>query len=410
MDKRIADALSRLPPLDYQNRMVERRTCKICGSLASSYDVVDFNKICTVTDDSYMYGFAGIPIYYYRCDDCSFLFTDFFDDWTPQEFRQFVYNHDYLKVDPEYVAIRPRQTAVTMAELLCNRQDAAILDYGSGSGAFAEELQAHGFKCVESYDPFSNARMPAGKFDIITAIEVVEHSPAPLALFSEIQERLNDGGCLIIAECLQPDNIAELRGNWWYIGPRNGHVSTYSDETLSVLARRLGMRFYKGASVHGFSQPHPTDANREVLERIGPPFDVARLTGDRAIGYRQPHPDWHNPEKGAAGYFRWTASARLVWPGCNFATGVTAVRIPFIAAIERNFVERAEIRIGDREIPRVVCDREITAEIEFPTGCSHDVELLTPEPRSPLETRGFPDSRKLGLAIRFRDPTVGVPG
>ena len=383
MDKRIADALSRLPTLDYQNRMVQRRTCKICGSRASAYDVVDFNKICTATDDPYMYGFSGIPVYYYRCDDCGFLFTDFFDDWTSKEFSEFIYNHDYLKVDPEYVADRPRHIAVTMAELFYNRQHAAILDYGSGSGVFAEELLARGFKHVESFDPYSNSQMPQGKFDIITAFEVIEHSTAPLAVFSEMQGRLNDGGCLIVSECLQPDNIDEVRGNWWYIGPRNGHVSTYTDETLSVLAHRLGMLYYKGSSLHGFSRPDPADANREVLERIGPPFDVARLTGDRAIDYRQPHPDWHNPEKGAAGYFRWTASARLVWPGCKFAAGVTAVRIPFIAAIDADFAKQAEIRIGGRAIATVVRDLQITAEIEFPAACTCDVELLTPEPKMP---------------------------
>ena len=40
---------------------------------------------------------------YYRCVHCQLIFTDFIDDWTIDEISRFIYNDDYVKVDPEYL-------------------------------------------------------------------------------------------------------------------------------------------------------------------------------------------------------------------------------------------------------------------------------------------------------------------
>jgi hypothetical protein len=69
-------------------------------------------------------------------DAFGFLFTPFFDDWTHDDFRRFVFNEDYTIVDPDYVDRRPTQMAEQMARLLNGYQDARILDYGAGRGVF----------------------------------------------------------------------------------------------------------------------------------------------------------------------------------------------------------------------------------------------------------------------------------
>ncbi len=66
-----------------------------------------------------------------------------------------------------------------MAEKLATWRKLDILDYGSGSGAFAERMAKYGFANITNYDPFSSPARPAGKFSLITCFEVIEHTVSP---------------------------------------------------------------------------------------------------------------------------------------------------------------------------------------------------------------------------------------
>ena len=68
-------------------------------------------KYCSPANP-FAFGFAGIQVDYRRCQDCGFIFTDFFDDWTTDEFAAYVYNADYPRIDSEYAEIRPGNRAV----------------------------------------------------------------------------------------------------------------------------------------------------------------------------------------------------------------------------------------------------------------------------------------------------------
>src|SRR5689334_4039538 len=87
--------------------------CKICGGFSPPFDSLDFLKFCSPTNP-FAFGFAGIPVEYRRCRDCGFIFTDFFDDWSPEEFATYVYNSDYPRIDSEYAEIRPANIAEIM--------------------------------------------------------------------------------------------------------------------------------------------------------------------------------------------------------------------------------------------------------------------------------------------------------
>src|SRR6516162_8553610 len=160
----LADRLASLPRLDRANARTASITCKICGHPAPFFDVVDFNKCAGF----YAFGPAGVPVHYHRCHECGFLFTPFFDDWTESDFRRFIYNADYILVDPEYEAARPVMVAEHLSQFLEGQRDARILDYGAGTGRFAERMSELGFRHVESYDPFSMPHKPSGRFDIVT--------------------------------------------------------------------------------------------------------------------------------------------------------------------------------------------------------------------------------------------------
>src|SRR5882757_6971733 len=88
MKSRLIDDLMQLSALSINNLAHDTVRCKICGSEALKFDIVDFRKICS--GDYYQFGFSKIPIIYYRCKNCSFIFTDFCDDWTTEDFAKFI--------------------------------------------------------------------------------------------------------------------------------------------------------------------------------------------------------------------------------------------------------------------------------------------------------------------------------
>jgi SAM-dependent methyltransferase len=249
MNPEVAERLSRLRPLNPGNAFAHTAPCKVCGALARFFDVADFNK-CAQEHDTYQYGPAGISVPYCRCDLCGFLFTSFFDDWSPEEFARFIYNDDYVRVDGEYVSSRPIRMAERLVDLLGEFRSARILDYGAGRGVFGECMNKAGFH-VESYDPFSIPQRPDGQFDIVTCFEVIEHSADPRHTFQDMRTFLRDDGCVLFTQALQPAEIGRVRCSWWYAAPRNGHVSMYCDRTLAALAEQTGFVFYRGQPFHG---------------------------------------------------------------------------------------------------------------------------------------------------------------
>ena len=153
------DLITRTLGINAQTALRQGQACKICGGFSRPFDSVDFYKYCSPTD-CFAFGFAGIHVDYRRCRDCGFIFTDFFDDWTAGEFAARVYNADYALIDSEYADIRPGNVAAMLADRLAPWRKIDILDYGSGSGAFADRMADHGFNRITNYDPFSSPARP----------------------------------------------------------------------------------------------------------------------------------------------------------------------------------------------------------------------------------------------------------
>jgi hypothetical protein len=385
-------ALPRLGPA-----AVATRTCKICGGVSLLFDVVDFYN-----NYLWNFGLSGITFPYYRCSTCEFIFTDLLDEWKPKEFSRFIYNDDYIKVDPEYTGARPISTAQHMALLLRGCEHLRILDYGSGSGIFSDEMKKHGFLNMENYDPFSAPEKPRGPFDIILLFEVIEHVPRPMETFYSIREYLSDYGAIMIGQTLQPHNIGEIRGNWWYLAPRNGHVSTYSKKTFLKMAELGGFVYYHGTSLYGFARTTVLDPIVSALRKFGTVASLARLLSSNSL--MDDKPGWHGLERAGDRFFRWTSSSEIIWsiktsPHCQ-----TTVDVPFLMEVERDFAARSKIVVDGLVIPTTVKDayphgRTITAEIDSNNEATRRVQLLTPPLTSPMSQGRGDDQRLLGLAI-----------
>jgi 2-polyprenyl-6-hydroxyphenyl methylase/3-demethylubiquinone-9 3-methyltransferase len=219
--------------------------CKVCGAPSALYGVVDFNKNCEDRRQPPM-PISGVPVYYHRCSACGFIFTAAFDAWTHRQFAEHIYNDGYVLVDPDYPTDRPQTNAVSLGDhLLAGQQSLRILDYGGGSGMLTELLKKRGFSNTFSYDPIipEYAARPEGLFDCIVSFEVLEHSPDPRATLNDIVSMLKTPGIVLLSTLLQPPEIDQYGVRWWYVAPRNGHISIFSRPAMNKLSESLKMTF-----------------------------------------------------------------------------------------------------------------------------------------------------------------------
>lgn len=268
--------------LDHAVRQLARQSaglavsCKICGSPTTLFDVVDFAKRCSL--DPYPAGLSAIPVYYRRCEHCGFIFTDFFDDFTPSQWSTHVYNEDYAQVDPDYADVRPAGNARVVDALLSrHKADTIGLDYGGGSGRTCERLRAMGY-AYDTCDPFGESSLTpafAGRYNFCTAFEVAEHTPDPRGLLGAIVSLASPARlAILIGTQAHEGKVATAnRLAWWYVAPRNGHISIYSRRSLELLAAEFDLDYISlSAQTHLLTRQW---SRREALFFLG----IGKLRG-----------------------------------------------------------------------------------------------------------------------------------
>jgi hypothetical protein len=221
--------------------------CKCCGSRSAICGVADFSRGgADVGAGKKIDPYSGIPIYYYRCEQCGFVFTHAFDAWTSEDFGARIYNSDYVRQDPDYTFARPNGNAQQIAETFPELSTAKLLDFGSGLGLLEQRLKARGFQDVCSYDPFSensDTNILADRYRVIFAFEVFEHHPDPHQLMDTLSGLLDEEGSVLFSTLFVPENIPDQGiERWWYCMPRNGHLSFFTPASISHLAFHRGMK------------------------------------------------------------------------------------------------------------------------------------------------------------------------
>ena len=397
MSRQLLPGLEKLPRLVAAS---ETRACKICGAPSYLFAVVDFNKYCS-SGDPYEFGVAGIPVTYFRCGACEFIFSELIDDWTHEEISRYVYNEDYILVDPDYIEARPKHIATLASESMRGLENHFILDYGSGSGFFADEMTRCGYKNVQCYDPFSSPDRPQALFDVITCFEVIEHSAFPLTILKDIDSLLKEDGILLIGQTIQPDNIEDIREAWWYLGPRNGHVSTFSNFTFSELARKMQYVFRPGGAAYAFHRrgAEPTTKLRPLLEKVGPRYFGRVLLAPRETTGEE----WHAREHVRTRLYRWSAKSEVNYGKFYIDCDVAEFKIPFLMEIQPGFAEQCVIQLDGVNVPTRVQGFNLIATGGSCAPGDYEVILKTPEPLVPRNLNGAPDDRPLGLAVRTLD-------
>jgi SAM-dependent methyltransferase len=213
-------------------------TCKVCNEPALLYGVTDFNKSCEERRGRYL-PLTGVPVYYHRCNGCGLIFTSAFDHWSKDDYLRHIYNDDYVLVDPDYIDTRPAGNAVFILDFIKKGHALRCLDYGGGNGKLTSLLREGGVD-GHSWDPMGEGGAPpSGSFDFISAFEVLEHAPEPLATIQQALGLLNGRGVLLFST-LTIDHVSPRGMDNWYIAPRNGHVTLYTRRSLQTMFAGVG--------------------------------------------------------------------------------------------------------------------------------------------------------------------------
>lgn len=132
------------------------------------------------------------------------------------------------------------------------------LDFGAGYGLFVRRMRDLGFNffaydehCENIFAPQFLADLSLNShFDLITAIEVIEHLTHPL---ETLQMLLNHTDSVFFTTELVP-RTAPKPGDWWYYSPEHGqHISFFTWRALRQAANKLGVNYYSHGSLHLFT-------------------------------------------------------------------------------------------------------------------------------------------------------------
>ena len=188
-------------------------------------------------------------------------------------------------------------------------QQSAWLDFGCGLGGFVRFLRGRGFERAYGFDEgyaasaLKEAEIPslspgelaqsAGRFDVVTAIEVLEHAVDPVGMLRTIASVLRPGGLLFVTT----GNARPFRdrlSRWPYVQP-DVHVSYFEPETLARAMKLAGLAPAFPGYVEGWNDIIRYKVLKELGVRRGGIVDavvpwgiVARIANQRRGVSAQP--------------------------------------------------------------------------------------------------------------------------
>lgn len=227
-------------------------SCRICGQ-----------EVAVVGT---RYGkYAGRPFTLGRCDACGFACVT--DPWLDYES---IYDEAYYQgrgADPhvDYLAALSAPATATqryewrgvlrrLRNLATLENTTPWLDYGCGVGGLVQYLRGQGFTEVFGFEQgWSERRLDdrdvphlrsdelddrRGSFEMVTAIEVLEHSPDPVGELRRIRALMKAGGILFVTT----GNARPYRDKlcqWRYVTPEV-HISFFEPGSLAQALRAAG--------------------------------------------------------------------------------------------------------------------------------------------------------------------------
>jgi SAM-dependent methyltransferase len=229
-----------------------------------------------------------------------------------------------LELDDRHWWYRGRRRIIR-AELdrLALTPGARILDAGCGSGRTLEELVAYGEVQGIELDPgaaeLASSRgvwevrigrleeLPweDGQFDLITCLDVIEHTPDDRVTLSELRRVSKPGGFLLVT-------VPAYQGLWSTHDVANHHYRRYSRARMRAAAGEVGWRVQRMTSFNGLLLGPAAAVRLAERRRLSQP--VADHKPNVTLG-----PEWLNAvlEQPLRLEARWLASGRSMPAGLS---------------------------------------------------------------------------------------------
>ena len=262
--------------------------------------------------------FSNTDFDFRRCESCGLTFvanpnTDFANLYNAEYYAgrgadSFV---DYIgeMKNPNTVREYEWRGIVRAVTTLAGRHDVKWLDYGCGLGGLVRYARAHGVVDVYGYDDGFSAQwmrdhgIPSltaeqlnahpGRFDVVTAIEVMEHLTDPVGAMEHIASLLNPGGHFFLTTGNAEPHRARIE-RWSYVHP-DVHVTYFEPRTLVEVYGRAGLEPVAAGFLPGYADiirykvlKTMRVRNRNVLERMVPWRLVSRAVDRRHKVSAQP--------------------------------------------------------------------------------------------------------------------------
>jgi len=239
--------------------------------------------VCDSSTRKKLFAMNGFDIA--RCSQCGFVFTN----PIPTDGELADYYNTCMATAPVGTALVARRSlGRTLKNLFIVRlikrffpkeQKIRLLEIGFGQGDLLRALQndpqveAQGLDYSEAnvaharqqhwraeVGSLESRNYPAGSFDAVVAIHVIEHLQNPLRTFAEIHRILRPGGMFIgVTPCVSHVKARLAGRKWKYFGPP-GHLWYFAPKTLRLLLNKLGFDplqvscFYHRAHVRFFGR------------------------------------------------------------------------------------------------------------------------------------------------------------
>jgi len=138
-----------------------------------------------------------------------------------------------------------------LLRFLTEQKDLRVHAAGFDESAVSQHLKDQGF---EFYDRNELQGLPAGSFDVITCIEVIEHTLEPKAVVAEIARLLKPEGVLLLTTGNMHSPLARLRGFHFSYCVPEVHISLFNPRLLENVYRACGLepRYFRCSGVVRF--------------------------------------------------------------------------------------------------------------------------------------------------------------
>jgi SAM-dependent methyltransferase len=189
--------------------------------------------------------FGDTPVRYGVCEDCRSLLlpeptwleraytTAFSPDPDAGELQRTLYVHRVLR-RLRHHGLLPRR--FRSLDFGCGKAALVRLLLDDGCDAWGQDAYPRAAYAAERV----SAAWPDGAFDLVTAVEVIEHTLDPVAVLAELRERLAPSGLLVLTTELFQDGVHGP--DWVYLAPEHGqHVTIFSAEGLGRAAAEAGL-------------------------------------------------------------------------------------------------------------------------------------------------------------------------